>query len=75
MLPAMTNALVQKAVDIAGSQSALARRCGKKQGHVWHWLNSEQVSAEAAILIDAATDGVVPKEQLRPDLYRTSAGN
>lgn len=66
----MTNALVQKAVAIAGSQSALARRCGKKQGHVWSWINSDRVSAEVAILIDKATAGAVPKEMLRPDLFR-----
>ena len=65
----MMNELVKQACDIAGGQTALARRCGKKQGHVWNWLHSDQVSAEAAVLIDAATDGVVPKEQLRPDLF------
>lgn len=65
----MENALVKKAVGIAGSQSELARRCGKKQGHVAYWLKAERVTAEVAILIDAATQGAVPKEKLRPDIF------
>ncbi|MBF0270289.1 MAG: helix-turn-helix domain-containing protein [Alphaproteobacteria bacterium] len=66
----MANELVQRAVHLVGSQAELGRRCGKKQGHVWSWLNSERVSAETAILIDAATGGAVSKCDLRPDIFR-----
>lgn len=65
----MTNALIQEAVNYAGGQSALAKLCGKKQGHVWGWLHANRVTADVAVLIDAATDGVVSKAKLRPDLF------
>ena len=71
----MTNALIQKAIDAVGGQTALARRCNKKQGHVWHWLHSERVSAEAAVLIDIATGGAVPRSELRTDIFFTSEAN
>lgn len=65
----MENALVRQAVEIATSQSELARLCGKKQGHVAYWLKAERVTAEVAILIDKATKGQVSKEHLRPDIF------
>ena len=68
----MRNDLIQKAIDITGGQSALAKKCGKKQGHVWHWLNSDRVSPEAAILVDDATHGEVSKHDLRPDIFGPS---
>lgn len=67
------NALVQKAVEVAGGQTALAKLCGKRQGHVSFWLGQDQVSAETAVLIDKATSGVVPKEALRPDIFGEKA--
>lgn len=61
---------LEKAVELAKGQSALADLIGKKQGHVWHWLNkSEQCPAEMAIPIsNAVANGVTP-HQLRPDIY------
>ena len=67
------NKLVRRAVDLLGGQSALARACGKRQGHVWKWLHQEVVSAETAILLDRATNGAVCKEQLRPDIFSAAA--
>lgn len=64
------NIQVKKAVEILGSQSALAEACGVKQAHVWNWLNRDKViRLENALLIERATKGQVTKEQLRPDLY------
>ncbi len=64
------NTLIEKAIKIAGSQSALAGRCGVKQPHVWNWLHRDRrVSAEAAIQIEAATSGAVTREELRPDIF------
>ncbi len=77
------NPAVQKAIDLCGgNQSELARRCaeaadklnlkiGKKtrQGHVWKWLNSDEVSAEVAVLIEHAMDGAVQRAEFRADLY------
>lgn len=64
------NIQIKRAVEILGSQSALAQACGVKQGHVWNWLNRDKViRLENALLIERATNGAVTKEQLRPDLF------
>ncbi len=67
------NIQIKKAIEILGSQSALAAACGVKQAHVWNWLNRDKViRLENALLIEHATNGIVTKEQLRPDLYPLS---
>jgi DNA-binding transcriptional regulator YdaS (Cro superfamily) len=59
-----------RAIGILGSQTALARACGKRQGHVWWWLNrSMQVPAEHVLTIERATNGKVTRSDLRPDIY------
>jgi DNA-binding transcriptional regulator YdaS (Cro superfamily) len=65
------NAGVQKAVELVGGQSALAKRMGGpvKQGHVWKWLRMDRIPAERAIAIERATDGRVTRQELRPDLF------
>lgn len=66
----MSTAALERAIAEAGGQSALARKVGRKQGHVWHWLHkSKQVPAELVIPIERATDGKVTRHELRPDLY------
>ncbi|NQU60399.1 MAG: helix-turn-helix domain-containing protein [Rhodospirillales bacterium] len=61
------NAL-QKAVDTAGGQSALARACNLKQQDIWRWLNKVgKVPGEHVLAIEKATG--VPRFELRPDLY------
>lgn len=62
------NGLVQRAVDIAGGQTQLARLIGVKQGHVWKWLRMKRIPAERAIQIEVATNGAVTARELRPDL-------
>ncbi len=58
------------AIDAAGGQSALARALGKKQGHVWDWLNKGgQAPAEFCPSIEALTG--VRCEDLRSDLTWT----
>lgn len=70
----MSQTALEKAVEIAGSQAELARRIGKKQAHVWNWLNRDnEVPAEAVIPIEAATGGEVTRHDLRPDLYPDEA--
>lgn len=59
---------LRKAIEIAGSQAELARRIGKRQGHVWAWLNRDgRVPAEVCRLIEQATG--VPRHELRPDIF------
>jgi DNA-binding transcriptional regulator YdaS (Cro superfamily) len=72
-----TQTPLQKAVEIAGSQSALARKCkailpeGSKlaQAHIWHWLQTGKVPAEYAGAIETVTGGAVTRHDLRPDIF------
>lgn len=59
---------LKEAIRLAGSQAELARRIGKKQAHVWNWLNRDgRIPAEAVLPIESATG--VSRSELRPDLY------
>lgn len=67
-----------RAVDLAGGQTALARKCTKHapreitQKDVWSWINrSKRVSGDCAIPVELAVDGQVLRHDLRPDLYPT----
>jgi DNA-binding transcriptional regulator YdaS (Cro superfamily) len=65
-----TMSALERAVEICGGQTGLARACGVKQAHVWNWLRRDKrVSAETAIQIEAATKGAVTREELRPDIF------
>lgn len=66
----MSEAL-KRAVEIAGGQKALADKLGVTQSTLWYWLDRSKkgVPAEHVIRIEAATDGVVTRHELRPDLY------
>lgn len=61
---------LERAIAEVGSQAELARRIGKKQAHIWNWLNRDKaVPAEAVLPIEEATGGKVTRHELRPDLY------
>lgn len=63
--------LIEKAVQCVGRQADLAQRMGVAQQTVSKLLRGEiRCSAEQAIAIDLATDGVVSAAALRPDLWR-----
>ena len=68
---AMEQPALQRAVDIAGSQAKLADLIGAKQQYIWHWLHKAKlgVPAEYVIPIEQATEGKVPRHELRPDIY------
>jgi DNA-binding transcriptional regulator YdaS (Cro superfamily) len=67
-------AALSRAIEKLGGQSALARACGVKQGHVWHWLNkSHSVPANYVLVVEAATGGAVTRHELRPDIFGKSA--
>lgn len=64
---------IRHAIELAGSQRALAEKIGLSQQGISYLLNeAPQVSAEIAIAIERATDGRVTKEILRPDLFGSS---
>jgi DNA-binding transcriptional regulator YdaS (Cro superfamily) len=61
-----------QAIEAVGSQSALARKCGVVQQHVWNWLNRDGAPpAERCPDIERATAGQVTVEELRPDVRWT----
>ena len=62
--------VLRRAVDIVGTQTALAKACGVKQQHVWKWLHRcPRVPAEHVLAIEKATNGAVSRHDLRPDIY------
>lgn len=61
---------LERAIEIAGGQSALAEKIGKKQAHVAMWLKRRKVPAEVCADIEGATGGQVTREKLRPDVFR-----
>lgn len=57
---------LKKAISIAGSQTALAGMIGKKQSHIWTWLNRDKkVPPLVARQIESALNGQVTAEELR----------
>lgn len=65
----MSTSAIQRAVDIAGSQSALARAIGVTPQAVQKMVATGAVPAKQAIPIEQAVDGRVTRHELRPDLY------
>lgn len=61
---------LEKAIEIVGSQTALANACGIKQAHIWNWLNRDKrVPAEYVIPVCRATQFKVAPNEIRPDIY------
>lgn len=66
----MNTKALQKAIDIAGGQTKLAKKVKVTQTAVSHWLTrNKRVPAERAVSIEKATGGQVTRRDLRPDLY------
>ena len=64
-------ALVATAVEIVGSQGALAKAMGRSQQQVSALINrAPAISAEDALAIHHATGGRVAASDIRPDLWR-----
>jgi DNA-binding transcriptional regulator YdaS (Cro superfamily) len=61
---------LERAISLAGgTQGALAEAIGKKQAHIWNWLNKHPVPPEAVIRISKAVNYQVTPHELRPDIY------
>jgi DNA-binding transcriptional regulator YdaS (Cro superfamily) len=74
----MSGTPLERAAEIVGGQTALAKRIGTSQGQVWWWINRSRhrrAPAEFVLPIEAATDGQVPRYELRPDLYPQRASS
>lgn len=59
---------IQRAIQICGSQSALAEKLGLVPQVVNNWIRRDSIPAERCIEIERATNGQVRCEDLRPDV-------
>ena len=55
-------------VEKLGSQARLAELIGKRPSTVAYWANTG-IPAEAAVALERATDGDIPRWVSRPDLW------
>jgi len=65
---------IEKAVEILGGQTKLARAVGVKPSFVSQWLSGQRpVPATRCGAIESATGGKVTREDLRPDVFSSAA--
>ena len=62
------NVFIVKAIEKAGGQSALAKKCGVSQPTVNGWINGANMDVKYIPAIIKATEGKVRAEDLRPDV-------
>ena len=65
----MTTHAIERAAQLMGGQSALARKLGCTPQAVLKMCATGRVPAERVLAIEEATDGAVTRHDLRPDLY------
>ncbi|WP_439327873.1 transcriptional regulator [Lonepinella sp. BR2357] len=58
------NDIIQKGVEICGSQIELAKACDVSHTAVRKWLNGGEYSAKYAYRIEKATNGLVTSSEL-----------
>lgn len=66
----MESTAIQKAAQVAGGQSALARKVGCTPQAVQRWCKTGTVPSDRVVAVEEAVEGAVTREELRPDLYR-----
>lgn len=65
----MKNEAMVKAIALAGSQSELAKKCGKSQSTICDWLHGKKrISPEHVPALVAAVRGEIAAYEFRPDL-------
>jgi len=63
---------LERAIEAAGSQDALARKLGTSQQRIWNWLHRDRrIPAEVVLPIERETG--ISRHELRPDLYPQDA--
>lgn len=61
---------LNKAIEIAGGQTALAKSIGVVQQNVWSWVHRfGKAPPERCIAIEKATNGRVTRYDLRRDVF------
>ncbi|MGH8651516.1 MAG: transcriptional regulator, partial [Gammaproteobacteria bacterium] len=63
------NAALQQAIDLLGSQAALARRIGIRPQAVQQWTAAGRVPPDRCLAVEHATEGKVSRYELRPDVF------
>lgn len=58
---------IERAFKVVGNQHALAAKLGVSDEAVRKW--KRRVPAERVLEIESATNGVVTRHELRPDIY------
>ncbi|MBE9491067.1 MAG: helix-turn-helix domain-containing protein [Bacteroidetes bacterium] len=74
MKPFKQLSAMRKAVRIFGSQIATASALGVSQMTISVWCKT-RVPAEHVIKIEQLTDGLVTRNELRPDIYPQEEGS
>jgi DNA-binding transcriptional regulator YdaS (Cro superfamily) len=64
---------IQRAIEVAGGLSALAKALNVKPQVVYNWRDRNRVPAERCGDIERATDGRITSHDLRPDVFRPPA--
>lgn len=60
---------IQKAINHCGGQIHLARKIETSQQNVFAWKEKGVVPAEVCAAIESATNGLVTRADLRPDIF------
>lgn len=70
-MTAMKQSPLERAIELAGGQAALAARIKRQQGHIHYWLRRAKagVPPSAAIDIENALHGEITRHDLRPDIF------
>lgn len=64
------NQHIARAVELLGGPAEAADRLGATKQAIWNWVNGyRQVSPKFVLKFERQTNGVVTREQLRPDIY------
>ena len=66
-MPDTNNAALQKAIEKAGSISALARLCGVSRAAVHDWINNGLPNIERVIQVEEVTG--VKRQELKPEWF------
>lgn len=60
---------IERAISLKGSQAKLAADMGCSQQQISYLLKAKSITAEMAKNLDEATDGIVSRHVLRPDIF------
>jgi len=60
---------LRRAISLFGNQAQFADAIGVSPMAISHWIHRKQVPAKRALDIEQATQGAVPRWELRPDLW------